>query len=86
LNNLPGQWPGCGESLGVTALVVLLPKDFLYGPRPAPLNSENQQHGISEVEMANYKEKAIGILFVLGSILVLMATWDLPENHPPQLQ
>ena len=36
--------------------------------------------------MANYKEKAIGILLVLGSILVLMATWDLPENQPPQLQ
>jgi len=36
--------------------------------------------------MANYKEKAIGILLVLGSILVLMATWDLPENQPPKLQ
>ena len=36
--------------------------------------------------VANYKEKAIGILLVLGSILVLMATWDLPENRSPQLQ
>ena len=36
--------------------------------------------------MANYKEKAIGILLVLGSILVLMATWDLPEEGSPDVK
>jgi hypothetical protein len=36
--------------------------------------------------MDNYKERAIGILLLLGSILVLMATWDLPENRPPQVK
>jgi hypothetical protein len=30
--------------------------------------------------MDNYKERAIGILFLLGSILAFMAIWDLPEN------
>jgi hypothetical protein len=36
--------------------------------------------------MDNYKERAISILFLLGSILVLMATWDMPENRPPQVR
>jgi len=36
--------------------------------------------------MDKNKQRAIGILLVLGSILVLMATWDLPENLSPQLQ
>ncbi len=30
--------------------------------------------------MDNYKERAIGILFLLGSILVLMATWVSPRE------
>jgi hypothetical protein len=35
-----------------------------------------------EVAMDNLKSKqrAIGLLFVLGSILVLIATWDIPES------
>ena len=36
--------------------------------------------------MDNYKERAISILFLLGSILVLLATWDVPENRPPQVR
>ena len=36
--------------------------------------------------MDKNKQRAIGILLVLGSILVLMATWDLPENRLLQLQ
>jgi hypothetical protein len=35
--------------------------------------------------MDNNKQRAIGILFVLGSILVLMATWDVPERRPSQV-
>jgi hypothetical protein len=34
--------------------------------------------------MQKSKHRAIGILLVFGSILVLMATWDLPENRSPQ--
>jgi hypothetical protein len=26
------------------------------------------------------KRRAVGILLVLGSVLVLLATWDLPED------
>jgi len=33
--------------------------------------------------MDNRKERAISILFLLGSILVLMATWDMPGNRQP---
>jgi hypothetical protein len=32
------------------------------------------------------KQRAVGILFLLGTILVLMATWDLPQDRPPQLK
>jgi hypothetical protein len=32
--------------------------------------------------MEKNKQRAIGILMVLGSILVLVATWDLAEKHP----
>jgi hypothetical protein len=32
--------------------------------------------------MENTKQRAIGILIVLGSILVLVATWDLTERQP----
>jgi hypothetical protein len=31
--------------------------------------------------MDRNRQKAISILFVLGSILILMATWDLPEER-----
>jgi hypothetical protein len=30
--------------------------------------------------MEKNKQRAIGILMVLGSILVLVATWDIPEK------
>jgi hypothetical protein len=36
--------------------------------------------------MEKNRQRAIGILLVLGSILVLVATWDLLENRSPQLQ
>ena len=36
--------------------------------------------------MDNYKDKAIGILLVLGSILVLMATWNAPEDGSPEMK
>jgi hypothetical protein len=36
--------------------------------------------------MGNYKEKAIGILLILGSILVLMATWNAPEGGLPEMK
>jgi hypothetical protein len=36
--------------------------------------------------MNKNKQRAIGILLVLGSILIMVATWDLPENRPLQLQ
>jgi hypothetical protein len=32
------------------------------------------------VEKLKSKRRAVGILLVLGSILVLVATWDLPED------
>ena len=35
--------------------------------------------------MDKNKQRAVGILLVLGSILVLMATWDLPENRSPEM-
>jgi len=31
--------------------------------------------------MDRNRQNAISILFVLGSILILMATWDLPEER-----
>jgi hypothetical protein len=39
--------------------------------------------GRSRVVMDKFKSKqrAIGILFVLASILVLIAAWDLPEDR-----
>ena len=30
------------------------------------------------------RQRAVGILVLLGSILVLLATWDLPENGSTQ--
>ena len=36
--------------------------------------------------MDKYKERAIGILIVLGSILVLMATWIDPKDGSPQMK
>ena len=36
--------------------------------------------------MDKNKQRAIGILLVFGSILVLIATWDFPEGRSPQLQ
>jgi len=32
------------------------------------------------MDKLNSKQRAIGLLFVLGSILVLIATWDIPES------
>jgi len=36
--------------------------------------------------MDNYKEKAIGILLIVGSILVLMVTWNPPEDGLPEMK
>jgi hypothetical protein len=36
--------------------------------------------------MEKNKQRAIGILMVLGSILVLVATWDLAENTPARIK
>jgi len=36
--------------------------------------------------MDKNKQRAVGILLVLGSILVLMATWDLPENRLAEMK
>jgi hypothetical protein len=38
-------------------------------------------HGLPEVIMEKNKQRAIGILIVLGSILVLVATWDIAEKQ-----
>jgi hypothetical protein len=35
--------------------------------------------------MDKTKQRAVGILFVFGAILVLMATWDSPEDRPTQV-
>jgi hypothetical protein len=32
------------------------------------------------------KQRAVGILLVFGSILVLLATWDLPEGWSAQVR
>jgi hypothetical protein len=37
-------------------------------------------------QMDKTKQRAISILLVFGTILVLMATWDLPENTSPQVK
>jgi hypothetical protein len=34
--------------------------------------------------MAKHKMSAVAILFVLGSILALVATWDAPEDQSAQ--
>jgi len=34
------------------------------------------------MEQTKSKQRAVGILLVLGSILVLIALWDLPEDWP----
>jgi len=36
--------------------------------------------------MDHNKQRAIGILFVLGSLLVLMATWTAPEERLAQMK
>jgi hypothetical protein len=36
--------------------------------------------------MDNPKEKAIGILLILGSLLVLLATWNAPEGGLPEMK
>ena len=37
-------------------------------------------------EMDKTKQRAISVLLFFGTILVLMATWDLPENTSPQVK
>ncbi len=32
------------------------------------------------MDKLNSKHRAVGLLLVLGSILVLIATWDIPES------
>jgi hypothetical protein len=34
--------------------------------------------------MTKHKLSAVAVLFVLGSILALAATWDAPEDWPAQ--
>jgi hypothetical protein len=41
-------------------------------------------HGAKDKNMNN-RHKAIGLLLVFGSILVLLASWNLPEKPAPQI-
>jgi succinate dehydrogenase/fumarate reductase cytochrome b subunit len=86
LNNLPGHSRGCGRNPYVTALVLLLPIIFrmVLGMRYSICLAGYKEH--LRLVMDKNKQRAIGILLVLGSILVMVATWDLPENRSPQLQ
>ena len=43
--------------------------------------ADSSLHGLPEVIMEKNKQRAIGILIVLGSILVLVATWDIAEKQ-----
>ena len=36
--------------------------------------------------MAKSKQRAISILMLLGGILALIASWDLPESPAPHLE
>jgi len=36
--------------------------------------------------MNKNKQRAVGILLLFGGILVVMATWNLPENPSPQVK
>jgi hypothetical protein len=48
------------------------------------VDTSNMEHVRSTMD--NYKEKAIGILLIVGSILVLMATWNPPEDGLPEMK
>jgi hypothetical protein len=83
LNNLPGYFCNHSPSQRLTALIVSLRDIFPCGTLTARTNREagSPLHGLPEVIMEKNKQRAIGILIVLGSILVLVATWDIAENQ-----
>jgi hypothetical protein len=82
LNNLPGNFVTATDAQRLTALIVSLRDIFPCGTLTAPANTAaaSPLHGLPEVIMEKNKQRAIGILVVLGSILVLVATWDIPEK------
>ena len=85
-NNLPGQSPERSPSPRVTALVALLPINFLCGPQPALFHRASGYIEPLRITLDKNKQRAVSILLFFGTILVLMATWDLPEDHPPQMK
>jgi hypothetical protein len=36
--------------------------------------------------MAKAKQRAVSILLLLGTVLVLIAAWDVPENPSPSIK
>jgi hypothetical protein len=40
----------------------------------------------ARLEMNKTKQRAISMLLLLGGILAVMATWNLPENLPPEVK
>ena len=82
LNNLPGYFRNHSPSQRLTALIVPVGNIFPCGTLTAQTNRAvaSPLHGLPEVIMEKNKQRAIGILMVLGSILVLVATWDIAEK------
>jgi len=83
-NNLRGYLRARDPRQCLTALVALHPViSCVARVLPYSIETANYMEHLRFL-MERNKQRAIGILLVLGSILVLMATWDLPQSQPPK--
>ena len=85
LNNLPSHLPDCGSGPS-NCFGCLTCDNFPCGTLPALFNIATfETRNTLRLAMDKTKQRAVGILFVFGAILVLMATWDSPEDRPTQV-
>ncbi len=83
-NNLRGYLRGRDPRQCLTALVALHPViSCVARVLPYSIETANYMEHLRSLVERN-KQRAIGILLALGSILVLIATWDLPQSQPPK--
>jgi hypothetical protein len=82
LNNLPGQFHDRGRSSTPNCFSCVTSQyiSVWHADCPNKWSAASPLHGLPEVIMEKNKQRAIGILMVLGSILVLVATWDIAEK------
>jgi hypothetical protein len=78
--------PDITPSEPITSLDARLPINVPIGTQLASFNSVGRSREYLRFVMGKAKQRAVSILLFLGTVLVLIAAWDVPESPAPSIK